>query len=147
MLEWFITGGVDLDRHGAAALHQAASSGRLDLVRLLLDLNVPVDARDSAGATTLLHGARAGQVDVVQFLLARGAERYPRDREGRGIEAYMAMAVGPIAAMIEQREQVARLLADRTFAAATRRADRAARRRQGIAGAVRALCTRIAAGP
>jgi hypothetical protein len=41
---------------------------------------------------------------VVQFLLARGAARYPRDREGRGIEAYMAMAVGPIAAMIERRE-------------------------------------------
>jgi ankyrin repeat protein len=105
MLEWLITGGVNLDRHGAAALHQAASSGRLDLVRLLLDLNVPVDARDGAGATALLHGARAGQLDVVQFLLARGAERYPGDREGRGIEAYMAMAVGPIAAMIAQRER------------------------------------------
>ena len=77
--------------------------GRVELVRLLLDLNVPVDARDSAGGTALLHGARAGQVDVVRLLLARGAERYPRDREGRGIEAYMAMAVRPISAMIEQR--------------------------------------------
>jgi len=105
MLEWFISGGVDLDRHGAAALHQAASSGRVDLVRLLFDLNVPVDARDSRGATALLHGAYAGQVDVVRFLLTRGAERYPRDRDGRGIEAYMVMAVSPISAMIEQRER------------------------------------------
>jgi hypothetical protein len=85
-------------------LHQAASSGRTDLARLLLDLNVPVDARDSQGATALLHGVRAGQADVVRFLLARGAERHPRDREGRGSEAYMAMAVGPISAMIAQRE-------------------------------------------
>jgi hypothetical protein len=105
MLAWFIANGVDLGRHGAAALHQAASWGRADLVGRLLDSNVPVDARDAAGATALLHGVGAGQLDVVRLLLARGAERNPRDRDGRDAEAYMAMAVGAITAMIAQRQK------------------------------------------
>ena len=104
MLAWFMANGVDLGRHGAAALHQAASSGRADLVGRLLDSNVPVDARDTAGATALLHGVGAGQLDVVRLLLARGAERNPSDRERRGVDAYMAMAVEPIAALIARRE-------------------------------------------
>jgi ankyrin repeat protein len=105
MLAWFMANGVDLGRHGAAALHQAASSGRADLVGRLLDSNVPVDARDTAGATALLHGVGAGQLDVVRLLLARGAERRPYDRDGRDADAYMAMAVEPIAAMIAQRQK------------------------------------------
>lgn len=103
MLTWFITNGVDLGRHGTAALHQAAVSGRSDLVRLLLDFNVPVDARDDVGATALLRAAGAGQPDVVGLLLARGAERDPSDQHARGVDAYMAMATDPIAARIKRR--------------------------------------------
>lgn len=103
MLVWFIANGVDLGRHGAAALHQASASGRPDIVRLLLDVNVPVNARDDAGATALLRAAGAGQREVVRLLLARGTERNPRDRNGRDAEAYMAVAVGMIAALIERR--------------------------------------------
>ena len=66
------------------------------LSRLLLDLNVPVDvARRRRGDGAAVVARAPAQSDVVRLLLARGAERYPRDREGRGIEAYMAMAVGP----------------------------------------------------
>lgn len=104
MLAWFMANRVDLGRHGVAALHHAASSGRADLVGRLLDSNVPVDARDTAGATALLHGVGAGQLDVVRLLLARGAERHPRDRYGRDADAYMAMAAEPITAMIARRE-------------------------------------------
>jgi uncharacterized protein len=103
MLAWFIASGVDLGRHGGAALHHAAASGRLELVGLLLDFNVPVNARDDAGATALLRAAGAGRLDVVRLLLARGAERNPRDRDGRGADVYMAMAVEPIEALIKRR--------------------------------------------
>ena len=103
MLAWFIANGVDLGRHGAAALHQAAASGRPDLVGLLLDSNVPVNVRDDAGATALHRAASRGQVEVVRLLLTRGAERNPRDRDGRGVDAYMAVAAEMIAALIERR--------------------------------------------
>ena len=102
MLAWFIANGVDLGRHGTAALHQAAVSGRHDLVGLLIDSNVPVDAHDDAGATALLRAAGAGRLDVVR-LLARGAERNPSDSDGRDVEAHMAMAARTIAALIERR--------------------------------------------
>ena len=103
MLAWFIANGVDLGRHGGAALHHAAASGRPDLVGLLLDFNVPVNVRDDAGATALHRAAGTGQFEVVRLLLARGAERNPRDRDGRGVDAYMALAVDPIAALIKRR--------------------------------------------
>ena len=103
MLAWFIANGVDLDRHGTAALHHAAAAGRADIVGLLLDRNVPVNARDDAGATALLRAVASGQTEVVRLLLARGAERNPRDRDGRGADAYMAMAVEPIEALIKRR--------------------------------------------
>jgi ankyrin repeat protein len=103
MLAWFIANGVDLGRHGTAALHHAAASGRTDLVGLLLDSNVPVDARDDAGATALLRAVGRGQVEVVALLLARGAERNPRDWNGRDAEAYMSVAAVPIADLIKRR--------------------------------------------
>jgi uncharacterized protein len=103
MLAWFIANRVDLGRHGAAALHQAAASGRADIVGPLLDSNVPVNVRDEAGGTALLRAAATGQVDVVRLLLARGAERNPRDHDGRGADAYMAMAVVPIEGRIKRR--------------------------------------------
>jgi ankyrin repeat protein len=104
MLQWFLANGVDLGRHGAAALHQAAAAGRADLARLLLDAKVPVDVRDDAGATPLLRGAGDGHVDMVRLLLERGADRDPRDRRGRGIDAYMATAIDGIALQIARRK-------------------------------------------
>jgi ankyrin repeat protein len=103
MLAWFIANGVDLQRHGSAALHQAAVSGRSDIVRLLLESNVPVDARDEAGTTALLRAAGTGQVEVVRLLLVRGAERGARDRDGRGVDAYMTFAADDITAVIKRR--------------------------------------------
>jgi ankyrin repeat protein len=78
-------------------------SGRSDIVRLLLDSNVPVDARDEAGTTALLRAAGTGQVEVVRLLLVRGAERGARDRDGRGVDAYMTFAADDITAVIKRR--------------------------------------------
>jgi ankyrin repeat protein len=103
LLQWFLAGGVDLARHGGAALTEAASAGRLDLIEMLLDAAVPVDARNAAGATALLHAAGAGQVETVRFLLARGADRGKHDSQGRDIEAYMAVRPAKLKSRIKTR--------------------------------------------
>ena len=104
MLAWFIANGVDLGRHGGAALHHAAASGRPDLVRLLLEL----ERAGRMSATTLERRRctmppRTGQIEVVRLLLARGAERNPRDRDGRGVDAYHGDGCRTHQALIKRR--------------------------------------------
>jgi ankyrin repeat protein len=61
------------------ALIAAARHGRLDAIRLGLDLGLPVDGRDDNGLTPLHHAARSGHLDVVRELVARGASLALRD--------------------------------------------------------------------
>lgn len=77
---------------GAATLSEFAGIGNADGVRLLLDLGVPVDARDAAGNgywgispnSTALHvAAWRARHDVVQLLIARGANVNAVDDHGR----------------------------------------------------------------
>lgn len=55
-------------------------SGQGRLCEKLLDLGVPVDARDERQTTALIHAAGQGRVDLPELLLRRGAE-FPRSRE------------------------------------------------------------------
>jgi hypothetical protein len=58
-----------------AALVDAADHGRLDAVRLMVDLGFPVESRGGEDGATPLHAAAAsGSVDVVRLLLDRGAD-------------------------------------------------------------------------
>jgi hypothetical protein len=61
------------------ALLAAARHGRLDVLRLGLDLGLPIDGLDAAGLTPLHHAARSGHLDVVRELVARGASLAVRD--------------------------------------------------------------------
>ena len=72
-----------LDWHGwtlpgralqASDVPAAAIVGDADAVRRLLDLGLPVDARDGQGCTALLRAAGGGHRAVVDLLLARGAD-------------------------------------------------------------------------
>ena len=69
---------------GAPALHLAAHFGRLDALRLLLELGTPVDL--AAGGTFgngALHAAAAGaQAEAGVLLLEAGAQADARDRNG-----------------------------------------------------------------
>ncbi len=63
-----------------AALVDAAEHGRLDAVRLMLDLGFPLDARGRTDGPTALHAAAgSGDVDVVSLLIAHGANIEARD--------------------------------------------------------------------
>lgn len=68
----------------AGALHAAARHGRIDALRLALDLGVPIDGRDRQGLTALHHAARAGHLDVLRELVARGASLTVRDPQHGG---------------------------------------------------------------
>ena len=85
--------------HGAqdeqrSALNIAASGGRLDILSLLLDRGVTIDAiPDNENIPTLVHergvgtalrdAAEAGQVHAVDLLLHRGANKLVRDTKGQ----------------------------------------------------------------
>jgi ankyrin repeat protein len=59
---------------GVSALSAAASSGQVEVVRLLLDRGADVNADDYWGGNALCGPSLNGHVDVVQLLLSRGAD-------------------------------------------------------------------------
>jgi ankyrin repeat protein len=63
------------DSYGMTALAWAATAGRADVARVLLDHGAEVDAHSHPGLeeTPLMHAASQGKTDVVRILLERGA--------------------------------------------------------------------------
>ena len=64
------------DYDGRCALHLASCSGRLDVVKLLVEeLNAALEVTDRWGGTPLDDAEREGHTPVVEYLIARGAPR------------------------------------------------------------------------
>ena len=59
---------------GCTPLWAAASAGRLDVVKLLIERNAAVDGRTSTGSTPLRVAAHDGHLDVVRCLVESGAD-------------------------------------------------------------------------
>ena len=59
---------------GCAPLWAAAASGRLDVVKLLIERNADVDSRTLTGSTPLRVAAHEGHLDVVGCLVESGAD-------------------------------------------------------------------------
>jgi hypothetical protein len=66
----------------ATTLRQAAQSGDTRRLEALLDEQIDVDARDSAGRTALMLAVIGGQAQAVDALLARGADPNAADSSG-----------------------------------------------------------------
>ncbi len=62
----------DLDKNDV--LRAAAGSGKVDIIRYLLEQGAEVDSEDSSGATPLFHAAMAGHTAVCGLLLDKGAD-------------------------------------------------------------------------
>lgn len=62
------------DCTGATALHRAASTGRTDIIRLLLGAKAKIDARNKDKATPLLLAAIAGHQPAAILLAGKGAD-------------------------------------------------------------------------
>jgi ankyrin repeat protein len=72
-------------REGWSPVHYAATGPDVEVLRLLLDKGVPVDARSPNGTTPLMMAARYGSEASVDLLLERGAN--PKLRNQRGHDA------------------------------------------------------------
>ncbi len=64
----------------AAALLMAASTERVEVVELLLDLGTPANVEDANGERALHAAAWAGSAPIARLLIERGAEIDARDR-------------------------------------------------------------------
>ena len=64
-------------------LHEAARTGRLQLVALLIKQGALLEAADEDGLTPLHEAVRAGHADVVELLLGQGAQVDARSRSGQ----------------------------------------------------------------
>lgn len=76
--ELLLTVGADVSvRHakfGGTPLQYAAGKGHLDICRLLISYDAPVDSVDVFGRTSLIWAAMYGHVDVVKLLIESGAD-------------------------------------------------------------------------
>ncbi|KAF3287442.1 hypothetical protein TWF970_007167 [Orbilia oligospora] len=59
---------------GYTPLIYATCFGNVGMVRLLLNQDAAIEAKDDTGNTSLLHAAYSGRVEMVELLLSRGAE-------------------------------------------------------------------------
>jgi ankyrin repeat protein len=75
-VRWLHFAGAKIDARSNLGnpLFLAASEGKLDVVRYLLDEGANVNARESSGSTPLAEAAYYGHVDVIKELLLRGAD-------------------------------------------------------------------------
>jgi len=72
--------GAQVNRPGWTALHYAAASGDLDIMKLLLERSAFIDAASPTGTTPLMLAAREGQEQAVKLLLEEGADATLKDR-------------------------------------------------------------------
>ena len=74
--------GVDVDKRycfpGNTALHEAAHNGRMECMRILLDVGkANVNAKTNLSSTPLHYAALGGRIEAATLLIERGAEINP----------------------------------------------------------------------
>ena len=78
-----------LDDSNRGLLHGAARAGFIDIVQLLLEKDLDINAQDNKGKTPLQDASQSGDIgadgafEVVRLLLNKGADASLRDQEGR----------------------------------------------------------------
>lgn len=84
-VEKLLAHGADLgmqDADGDTALHGAAQSGNVEIMRLLLDKGADPNAKNKQGGTPLMWAAVFGNDDAARLLLIRGADASLKDNDG-----------------------------------------------------------------
>ena len=79
-IKQFIIAGINKEARtaedGYTALMIAAYAGHAEIVRILLDNGLNVNAFDNTGVTALMRAAVAGHTDCAKVLLEKGADNY-----------------------------------------------------------------------
>ena len=70
------------DADGDTALHGAAETGNVEIMRMLLDKGANLNAKNKQGGTPLMWAAVFGNDDAVRLLLSRGADASLKDNDG-----------------------------------------------------------------
>jgi len=70
------------DKDGDTALHGAAETGNVEIMRMLLDKGADPNAKNKQGGTPLMWAAVFGNDDAVRLLLSRGADASLKDNDG-----------------------------------------------------------------
>ena len=71
------------DGSGRAAIHWAAATRQIDIIRALLDAHCQVNLTDSIGWTPLHCAASSGAEEVVEILIDAGAKLNARTDNGQ----------------------------------------------------------------
>lgn len=74
LCQLMIRKGADVNKPGWAPLHYAATSGHLEIMRLLLDAHAYIDAASPNNTTPLMMAAHYGTPVAVKLLLEAGAD-------------------------------------------------------------------------
>ena len=77
-----ITLDADVNKPGWTPLHYAASSGHVEVVKLLLSHSAYIDAESPNKTTPLMMAAMYGTPETVQLLLTEGADASLRNEKG-----------------------------------------------------------------
>lgn len=77
-----IARGAEINRPGWTALHYAAASGNLTILRKLLEESAFIDAESPNRTTPLMMATRGGHRDAVKLLLDEGADSLLRNEAG-----------------------------------------------------------------
>ena len=74
--------GAEINRPGWTALHYAAASGNVSIIRKLLEESAYIDAESPNRTTPLMMAARSGHRDAIQLLLEEGADVLLKNEAG-----------------------------------------------------------------
>jgi len=104
LAEMLLEGGAELDHHdGWNALHYAALSGQLDLLKKFVAHGADVNALAPNGANALMLASRNGHIHIVRFLLATDIDLYQQTDQGQDAVAWaLSRRNTDIADLIEQ---------------------------------------------
>ena len=79
-----IARGAHVNKTGWTPLHYAATSGHVDIIKLLLDESAYIDAESPNGTTPLMMAAHYGTREAVKLLLDAGADPAVKNQLGLG---------------------------------------------------------------